>query len=58
MSEGIIVASIGLVGVIFAALLQAFRKENHADHAMVAESLNRIENKIDNHVVDHAKGDL
>lgn len=58
MSEGIIVASIGLVGVIFAALLQSFRKENHADHAIVAESLNRIENKIDNHVVDHAKGEL
>lgn len=58
MSEAIIIASIGLVGVVFAALLQAFRKENRADHAIVTESLNRIEGKIDNHVVDHAKGEL
>ncbi len=56
--EAIIVALIGLSGVIFAALLQSFRKENRDDHAIVADSLNRIENKLDNHIDNHVTGEL
>jgi hypothetical protein len=47
-----------LVGILI-----SFRKENHDDHAIVADSLNRIANgverveaKIDDHITDHAKG--
>jgi hypothetical protein len=38
--------------------VQAMRKENRDDHAVVADSLNRIENKLDNHIDDHLKGDI
>lgn len=58
MTEAIIVATIGTVGGILAALIQSMRKENHSDHAIVADSLNRIESKIDEHLNDHLKGDL
>lgn len=56
--EAILVAVIGAVGVVLAALIQGLRKENHADHAIVADSLNRIESKIDEHISDHAKGEF
>jgi len=34
------------------------RKENRDDHAIVADSLNRIETKIDGHINDHTKGNV
>lgn len=44
-------------------ILIQFRKENHDDHAVVVGSLNRladgierVESKIDDHITDHAKG--
>jgi hypothetical protein len=58
MSEIILVAVIGSVGTVLAALVQAMRKENRDDHAVVADSLNRIETKLDNHIDDHLKGDI
>lgn len=58
MSEMILVAIIGAVGGILAALIQAMRKENRDDHATVSQSLNRIETKIDGHINDHARGDV
>jgi hypothetical protein len=58
MSEIILVALIGSVGTVLAALVQAMRKENRDDHAVVADSLNRIETKLDNHIDDHLKGDI
>jgi hypothetical protein len=58
MSEIVLVAVIGSVGTVLAALVQAMRKENRDDHAVVADSLNRIENKLDNHIDDHLKGDI
>jgi hypothetical protein len=58
MTEAIVVAVItGGFGVLV-AVLQNFRKENRHDHAFVVSSLERIEYKIDDHVRDHAKGDL
>lgn len=56
--EAILVAIIGAVGVVLASMISSLRKENKEDHAVVATSLNRIENKIDNHIDSHAKGDL
>ena len=56
--ETILVAIIGTVGVVLAALIQSMRKENNRDHAVVADSLNRIETKIDGHITDHAKGEF
>lgn len=58
MSQAVIVAVIAAVGGILAALVQQMRKENSSDHAVVADSLNRIETKLDNHITDHLKGDI
>lgn len=58
MSEAIIVAVIAATGGVLAALVQQMRKENSSDHAVVADSLNRIETKLDNHIDDHLKGDI
>jgi hypothetical protein len=56
--EAITVAVITAVGGVLAALVQALRKENREDHATVAGALNRIENKVDTHIRDHATGDV
>lgn len=58
MNETIVVAVIAAVGGILAALVQSMRKENRDDHAVVADSLNRIETKLDNHIDDHLKGEV
>jgi len=58
MSEAIIVAAIAAFGGVLAALVQGMRKENRSDHAVVADSLNRIETKLDEHIDDHLKGSL
>lgn len=58
MTEQIAIALIGLVGVVLAALIQAGRKENKNDHNLVVQGMQRIENKIDGHIGDHARGDL
>jgi hypothetical protein len=55
MTEGVIIAVIVAVGGILAALVQGLKKENHVDHAVVAISLDRIENKLDSHIDDHLK---
>lgn len=56
--EAIFVALITAIGGILAVLVQKGRKENTRDHGMVVEALGRIEEKIDDHIVDHAKGEL
>jgi hypothetical protein len=58
MSEAIIVAVVVAVGGVLAAMVQLFRRENNADHALVSQALNRIETKVDTHIGDHARGDL
>jgi len=58
MSEASIVAVIAAFGAVLAALVQSLRKENRDDHAVVANSLNRIETKLDDHIDDHLKGSL
>jgi hypothetical protein len=56
MSEAIIVAVIGGVSLLLGALVQTMRRENKDDHALVVQSLNRIETKLDDHIDDHLKG--
>ena len=58
-------AVIGAVGVVLSALIQSLRKENRRDHGVVATKLDqlvqgheRIENKIDGHIGDHARGEV
>ena len=59
------VAVIGAVGVVLSALIQSMRKENRRDHGVVATKLDhlaeghrRMEEKIDGHIGDHARGDV
>ena len=56
--EGVLVAAIMAVGGTIAALIQRGRKENRSDHGMVVEALGRIEEKIDDHIADHARGEF
>lgn len=74
--EQITVALIGLVGAILVALIEKGRRENKADHNVVAEKLDMVgkslgrsidrveqtvirnEQKIDQHINDHARGDV
>jgi len=58
MSEAIVVAVIGGASLILGTLVQTMRRENNRDHAIVAQSLNRIETKLDDHIDDHLKGDI
>ena len=55
MDTAITVAIISVVGAVLVALIQTMRKENSADHAVVADGIKRIETKIDTHLNDHAK---
>jgi len=58
MNEAVLVAIItGGFGVL-SVLIQRSRKENRTDHGMVVEGLRRVEDKVDEHIRDHAKGDL
>jgi hypothetical protein len=56
--EAIIVALIGLVGVVLAALIQHNRKEDKNEHGMLMDTVLRVETKIDGHITDHAKGNF
>jgi hypothetical protein len=74
--EQITVALIGLVGAILVALIEKGRRENKADHNVVAEKLDMVgkslgrsidrveqtvirnEQKLDQHINDHARGDV
>lgn len=58
MAEGIIVAVIGLIGVVLASLIQVTRKENKSDHSQVMDAVVRIEGKIDTHINDHARNQI
>ena len=56
--EAVIVAVIAAVGGVLVALVQGMRKENRDDHAIVSDSLNRIETKLDKHIDDHLTGSV
>jgi hypothetical protein len=59
----VIAALLTAIGGIITTLLIVLRGENKEDHAMVISSLDRladgmerVEDKIDSHITDHAKG--
>jgi len=56
--EAIIVALIGVVGSILVVLLEKARKENREDHNVLATTVNRIEQKLDDHMRDHAFSEM
>ena len=41
---------------VLVAMIERMRRENARDHGSNSGKLDRIEQKIDNHVTDHAKG--
>ena len=53
MGNAVLVALIAGGFSVIVALIQRAKKENHADHAVVATALGRIEGKLDAHVEDH-----
>lgn len=66
----IVVALISTIGVIIVGFMQLFKKEvreaateNRQDHAivqqqlrMIFKSVNRVDDKLDKHLTDHAEG--
>lgn len=56
MTEGVIVAVIGAVGLVLASMVQGLRKENRQDHGTVMGLLTRLENKFDKHIDNHETG--
>lgn len=53
MTQAVIVAAIGAVSAILVAFIEYGRRENRRDHGLVADSLNRIEVKLDKHLDEH-----
>jgi hypothetical protein len=58
ITEGIAIAFIGLIGAVMVALIQRHRVESNESNEIMADSLNRIEGKLDGHINDHLKGDV
>jgi hypothetical protein len=56
--EAITVALISLVGTVTAVLIEKGRRENKEDHNNLVSTINRIEQKIDDHMSDHAFSEL
>lgn len=56
MSDQVLVAIIAGGFSLLVAMMERVRRENASDHAGNARKLDRIEQKIDGHVTDHAKG--
>lgn len=55
MENTIAVACIGVVGAVLVALIEKSRRTNERDHAIVTAGIDRIENKLDNHISDHVR---
>jgi hypothetical protein len=55
MDATIAVACIGVVGTVLVALIEKSRRNNERDHAIVAAGIDRIEEKLDNHIGDHVR---
>jgi hypothetical protein len=53
MANGLLAAFVtGCFGVVVAFIHRGFKRQ-HGDHGIIADSLNRIENKIDRHIEHH-----
>jgi Na+/melibiose symporter-like transporter len=53
MADGVLIALIsGGFSIVVAWIHRGFKRQ-HDDHGIIADSLDRIENKIDRHLEDH-----
>ena len=55
MAEGVVVTFIAGGFTVVVALINKLLKENRHDHGIVADSLNRIERKVDRHIENHER---
>lgn len=53
MGESVLIALIGGGFSVVVALIHRLMKDNKHDHGIVANSLDRIETKIDRHIENH-----
>lgn len=53
MGEGVLIALIGGGFSVVVALIHRLMRDNKHDHGIVADSLDRIETKIDRHIETH-----
>ncbi len=44
--------------LVLIALLERTRRENNRDHGQNSEKLDRIEDKLDEHIGDHARANI
>lgn len=58
MSDPVIVALITSGFAFIGGLIEWTRRTNDRDHNRNAQKLDRIESKIDSHIVDHARGEF
>ena len=53
MADGVLIAFISGGFTVVVALIHKLLKENRHDHGVVANSLDRIEQKVDRHIENH-----
>lgn len=53
MADGVLIAFISGGFTVVVALIHKLLKENRQDHGIVADSLDRIESKVDRHIENH-----
>ncbi len=58
MSPEVAVALVSGAFAILVALIEKSRRDNNRDHGDTSRKLDRIEDKIDGHIGDHARRDL
>ena len=58
MSPEVAAAIVSGAFLVLIAMIERTRRENNRDHGRNAEKLDRIEDKIDGHIADHARRGL
>ena len=55
MADSVVVALITGGFTVVVAIIHKLLKENRQDHGVVADSLDRIERKVDRHIENHER---
>lgn len=58
MNSEVAAAIVSGAFLVLIAMIERTRRENNRDHGRNAEKLDRIEDKIDGHINDHARRGL
>jgi hypothetical protein len=58
MSPEVAAAAVTGAFLVLVALIEKTRRDNNRDHSQNSVKLDRIEDKIDGHINDHARRDL